>query len=80
MTSAIPERPTVLDATVLSNLAYLGHVDHLRVLVRPLTPAAVRDELVVGSELYPFLTDATTALSTEIQVVEMDKGSRAVSE
>ena len=80
MTSAIPERPTVIDATVFSNLAYLGHVDRLRILVRPVTPKAVRDELVAGSELYPFLTDATTALSTEIQVVEMDEGSRVVFE
>ena len=45
-----------------------------------MTPAAVRDELVAGNELYPFLTDATTAISTEIQAVEMDEGSRAVYE
>ena len=73
MTSAIPERPTVLDATVLSNLAYLGHVDHLRALVRPVTPAAIHDELVAGNELYPFLTNAITALSTGIRVVEVDE-------
>lgn len=48
MSAAIPDRPTVLDATLLSNVAYLGHVDHLEVLARLVTREAVRDLAVLA--------------------------------
>lgn len=71
MTSAAPERPAVLDATVCSNFAYLDEVDRLQVLPRTVTPAAVRDELQAGAESHTFLTRATAVLADEIPVVEL---------
>lgn len=71
MTSAGPERPAVLDATVLSNFAYLDEVDRLQILPRPVTPVAVRDELATGVETHTFLTRATAPLADGIPVVEL---------
>lgn len=60
MSSAIPERPTVLNTTILSNFAYLDRVELLYVLTRPVTPPTVRDELLAGAETYPYFGHATT--------------------
>lgn len=71
MSTAIPERPTVLDTTVLSNFAYLDRVGLLHVLTRPVTPPTVRDELLAGAETYPFLEHAADELSETIPVVPL---------
>lgn len=78
MSAAIPARPTVLDATVLSNFAYLDRVSALQVLSRPIAVPAVRDEVAAGAEAYPYLRNAVTALSDTIPVVDVDDDSRAL--
>lgn len=72
MSGAIPARPSVLDATVLSNFAYLDRVECLTVLSRAVTVPAVRDELARGARSYPFLRAATAALSDSIPVVSLE--------
>lgn len=75
MSSGIPERPTVLDTTILSNFVYLDRVELLQVLTRPVTPPTVRDELLAGAETYPFFGHATDELSETIPVVLLDPES-----
>jgi len=76
MSGTIPERPSVLDATVLSNFAYLDRVSGLQTLARPITTPAVRDEITTGAEQYPFLANATAALTDTIPVITLDNASR----
>jgi len=59
MSGSIPSRPTVLDATVLSNFAYLDRVSLLRNLDRPITTPTVRDEIASATNTYPYLVNAT---------------------
>ena len=80
MNAAVPSRPTVLDATVLSNFAYLEQVDALQVLPRPIAVAAVRDEIAAGVEAYTFLANAIDALEETIPVVTLVDETRALAE
>lgn len=72
MSTEVPARPTVLDATVLSNVAYLDEVPKLQRLSRPVAVPAVRAEIEAGLEGYSFLANAATALSDTIPVVNVD--------
>ena len=74
----VPPRPTVLDATVLSNFAYLDQSPRLQTLSRPVVPAAVRDEIEAGAADYPFLTTATDSFSDTLPVVTLGDGSGGV--
>lgn len=80
MSGAIPSRPTVLDATVLSNFAYLDRVSLLQNLDRPITTPTIRDELASGTSAYPYLANATAAFSETIPVVELDDESTKLVE
>ena len=71
MTASVQHRPTVLDATVLSNVAYLDAVSLLTSLDRPVTKPTVQAELTRGTDRYPYLARATEALSKTIPVVEL---------
>lgn len=66
-----PSRPTVLDATVLSNFASLDQIDRLETLQRPVVPPTVRRELEDGLETYPYLERVTQELAVTIPVVEL---------
>lgn len=72
MSTTVPARPTVLDATVLSNVAYLNEVPKLQILSRPVAVPAVRAEIKAGIDAYPFLANVATALSDTIPVVNAD--------
>jgi predicted nucleic acid-binding protein len=80
MSGSIPSRPTVLDATVLSNFAYLDRVSLLRNLDRPITTPTVRDEIASGTDGYPYLVNATEAFPEPIPVVELDDESTKLTE
>ena len=69
MSGAIPERPAVLDATALSNFAFLDRIADLQTLPRPITTPAVRDEITAGAESYPF----TGSIGVLIELVESDE-------
>lgn len=69
MTST-PEAPSVLDATILSNVAYVDRVDVLEVLPRICTVPEVRRELEAGAEAYPYLERALAELGDAIPVVD----------
>lgn len=75
-----PSRPTVLDATVLSNFAYLDQVPVLQVLSRPIAVPAVRDEIVQGADTYAFLANAIDVLSRAIPVVRLDDETRSLAD
>lgn len=74
----VPARPTVLDATALSNFAYLDQISRLQILSRPVVPAAVRAEVEVGADDYPFLTSAIDSFSETLPVVTFGNESTAV--
>lgn len=78
MSAAIPARPTVLDATVLSNFAYLERVPKLQILSRPVAVPAVRAEIEAGVDAYPFLANATAAMSGSIPVIAVDEQADAL--
>lgn len=70
--SAVPDEPTVLDTTVLSNFAYIGRIDLLTALPRVCTVPEVRRELRTGVDAYPYLQQALDHLPDTIPVVELD--------
>lgn len=78
MSTAVPARPTVLDATVLSNVAYLDEVTKLQLLPRPVAVPTVQAEIEAGLEGYPYLANAATALSDIIPVVTVDSEASAL--
>lgn len=75
MTAPVPARPTVLDATVLSNFAYLDAVSRLSILPRPIVVPAVRAEIETAVEAHPFLQNAAAAISDSIPVVTVSNGA-----
>ncbi|WP_434530837.1 twitching motility protein PilT [Haloarcula sp. NS06] len=70
MTSA-PRNAIVLNTTVLSNFAHVQRVELLETLPRLVTVPAVRTELEDGVETHSYLTNALTALDTDIPVAEL---------
>jgi predicted nucleic acid-binding protein len=67
--SGPPRNATVLDTTVLSNFAHVDRVELLLELPRLVTVEAVQRELDDGMDTHSYLTNAVTALGTEIPVV-----------
>ena len=57
-----PSTPSVLDTTVLSNFAYVDHVDVLAGLAGICTVPVVRTELQRGVDSHPYLQSALGAL------------------
>ncbi len=68
MTDA-PTNATVLNTTVLSNFAQVGHVELLLDLPRLITVKAVREELEAGVETHPYTEHALSVLGAEIPVI-----------
>lgn len=67
--STVPEDPTVLDTTALSNFAYVDRVDLLAGLPRVCSVPEVRDELRDGVDAYPYLQRALDRLGEVIPLV-----------
>jgi len=65
----IPTNATVLDTTVLSNVAQVDRVELLLNLPRPVTVATVYDELEAGVETHQYIENALAALGDEIPVL-----------
>jgi predicted nucleic acid-binding protein len=57
------ESPTVLDATVLSNYAYIERVNLLEKLPDVCTTPGVRDEIEEGTQTYPYLQAALDSMA-----------------
>lgn len=70
--SAVPDEPTVLDTTVLSNFAFISRMDLLTALPRVCTVPEVRRELRSGVDSYPYLQRGLDHLGESIQVVSLD--------
>lgn len=62
----VPENPTVLNTTVLSNFAYVDRADLLGDLAGICTVPAARDELADGVDAHPFLQAALGSLDDGI--------------
>ncbi len=73
MTDDVPSNPSVLDATVLSNFAYIMEMGMLRRLTGICTVPVVRDELRTGVDDHPYLQSALDALDDGIPVVEVSE-------
>ena len=73
MTDDVPSNPSVLDATVLSNFAYITEMGMLRRLTGICTVPVVRDELRTGVDDHPYLQSALDALDDGIPVVEVSE-------
>lgn len=77
MTGA-PRNATVLDTTVLSNLAQVDRVELLLDLPRLVTVDAVRDELEAGTDTHQYLESAVAVLEEEIPVITPTSSTRDV--
>jgi len=64
-----PDRPTVLDTSVLSNFAHVDRIDVLDDLPRLATVEAVRMELDDGIETHSYLERAVAVLDDDIPVI-----------
>ena len=73
---AIPDDPTVLDTTVLSNFATVDGVELLTGLSGICTVPEVRDELEFGKSNHPYLRAALEQLGSEIPVVRISETIR----
>ena len=71
---------TVLDTAVLSNFAQVDRVELLFDLPRIVTVGAVQRELDEGTETHPHLTNAVTALETEIPVLSPSEEESEIEE
>lgn len=80
MTEGVSTRPTVLDATVLSNMAYLEKVQLLQELSRPVTTPAIQDEIAAGVTSYSYLENAQNAVADTIPVVTLDEPTTVLAE
>lgn len=74
--SGVPDRPTVLDTSVLSNFAYVDRLDLLEALPRVVTVAKVQSELEAGSQTHPYLEDALCVLGDGVPVMTPGAASR----
>ena len=72
-----PSTPSVLDTTVLSNFAYVDHVDVLAGLAGICTVPVVRTELQRGVDSHPYLQSALDALTAEIPVTTINDAVRS---
>jgi predicted nucleic acid-binding protein len=73
-----PPNATVLDATVLSNVAQGDHIELLLDLPRPVTVETVRDELEAGTETHPYLENALAVLGAEVPVITPSRSAQKV--
>lgn len=78
--SGPPRSATVLDTTVLSNFAHVDRVELLFDLSRLVTVDAAQRELDEGTETHPYLTNAVTALGTEIPVLSPSEEATETAE
>lgn len=69
----VPDSPTVLDTTALSNFAYIDRVDLLAALTNSCTVPVVREELQAGVETHPYLQPVLDALDETIPVVHISE-------
>lgn len=76
--SDVPDRPTVLDTSVLSNFAHVDGVELLEGLSRVATVARVESELEAGTQTHPYLEDALWVLGDGIPVVTPGTASRRI--
>jgi predicted nucleic acid-binding protein len=67
--TAVPDDPTVVDATVLSNFAAVARVSAVAGLSGVCTTPVVRDEIERGVENHPYLQSAVDAFEGEMPVV-----------
>lgn len=67
-TGAVPDNPSVLNTTVLSNFSYIDQVELLEGLVGICTVPVVREELAAGVDEHPYLRPALDALDETIPV------------
>ena len=75
-----PDRPTILDTSVLSNFAHVDRVELLDDLPRLATVEAVRAELNVGVETHPYLERAIDVLDEEIPVLSPSPAAKEVEQ
>jgi len=74
MTAAtVPDSPTVLDTTVLSNFAAIDRVEVLAELSGICTVPTVRDELEFGRANHPYLQAALDRLGAGIPVIRLSQ-------
>lgn len=68
-------KPTVLDATVVSNFASTNSIGYLiEVLDSPVVTPAVRDEITEGyREGYDYLETAVDAFDDELPIIDVDQ-------
>lgn len=71
--TAVPDEPTVLDTTILSNFAYIGQLPMVEALPRVCTVPAVQSELRAGVDSHPYLQRALDSLGETIPVIETDQ-------
>lgn len=74
----VPDRPTVLDTSVLSNFAHVDGVELLEGLPRVATVAKVQSELEAGIQTHPYLEDAHCILGESVPVVTPGAASRRI--
>lgn len=74
--SEAPDRPTVLDSTVLSNFAHVDDVELLVDLPRVVTVAEVKRELERGAETHQFLDAALLVLDETVPVISPSPRAR----
>lgn len=67
-TGAVPDNPSVLNTTVLSNFSYIDQVVLLEALMDICTVPVVREELAAGVEEHPYVRPALDALDETIPV------------
>lgn len=75
-----PRNPTVLNTTVLSNVAQVDRVELLLELPRLVTVDAVQEKLEDGTETHLYLENALTVLREEIPVVTPSSSTEKIEE
>ncbi|WP_135665888.1 PIN domain-containing protein [Halorhabdus rudnickae] len=75
-----PDRPTVLDTSVLSNFAHVNRVELLDDLPRLATVEAVRTELAAGIETHSYLERAVVTLDDDIPVITPSPAAQEVEQ
>jgi predicted nucleic acid-binding protein len=75
--AAVPPRPVVLNATPLSNFAFIDRLDLLAIFAGVCTVPVVEEELVAGSDEYGYLDRALGGLDDTIPVIRISEAVAA---